>query len=102
MARSGGELATIPLPQALTELDSTAQGLTSAQAQARLHRYGPNEIAERHRNPVLVFLGYFWAPIPWMIEAALVLSLVARHWTDAAITRTPLIYCLWWVGVDGI
>ena len=50
-----------------------------------MQRYGPNEIAEQHRNPVLVFLGYFWAPIPWMIEAALVLSLAAGHWTDAVI-----------------
>ncbi|WP_254659314.1 plasma-membrane proton-efflux P-type ATPase [Mycobacterium malmoense] len=56
-----------------------------AEAQQRLQRYGPNEIAERHRNPVLEFLGYFWAPIPWMIEVALVLSVAARHWTDAAI-----------------
>ena len=31
------------------------------------------------RNPVLAFLGYFWAPIPWMIEAALVLSVLVRH-----------------------
>lgn len=50
-----------------------------------MERYGPNEIAERHRNPALEFLGYFWAPIPWMIEVALALSLAARHWTDAAI-----------------
>ena len=79
------ELASMPLLQALTELDSSAQGLTSAQARSRLLRYGPNEIAERHRNPVLEFLGYFWAPIPWMIEVALALSLAARHWTDAVI-----------------
>ena len=56
-----------------------------------MQHYGPNEIAERHRNPVLVFLGYFWAPIPWMIEAALVLSLAARHWTDAVIVAVLLV-----------
>ncbi|EUA88512.1 HAD ATPase, P-type, IC family protein [Mycobacterium ulcerans str. Harvey] len=59
--------------------------MTATEASQRLQRYGANEIAEQRRNPVLVFLGYFWAPIPWMIEAALVLSLAARHWTDAAI-----------------
>ncbi|WP_322861492.1 plasma-membrane proton-efflux P-type ATPase [Mycobacterium europaeum] len=67
------------------ELRGATTGLTSAEAQQRLEQYGPNEIAERHRNPVLDFLGYFWAPIPWMIEVALALSLAARHWTDAAI-----------------
>ncbi|OCB46376.1 plasma-membrane proton-efflux P-type ATPase [Mycobacterium malmoense] len=68
-----------------SEFTGTSTGLTMAEAQQRLQRYGPNEIAERHRNPVLEFLGYFWAPIPWMIEVALVLSVAARHWTDAAI-----------------
>ena len=83
--QTNDELASMPLLQALTELESSAQALTSAQARSRLQRYGPNEVAEQHRNPILVFLGYFWAPIPWMIEVALVLSLAARHWTDAVI-----------------
>ncbi|HUO37549.1 MAG TPA: HAD-IC family P-type ATPase, partial [Mycobacterium sp.] len=84
------DLTAVPLPRALTELDSSPQGLTSAQAQSRLARYGPNEIAEKRRNPVLVFLGYFWAPIPWMIEAALVLSLLVGHWADAVIIAVLL------------
>jgi len=79
------KLTELPLPELLAELDSSAAGLTAAQARQRLQRYGPNEIAERRRNPVLEFLGYFWAPIPWMIEIALALSLAARHWTDAVI-----------------
>ena len=90
MARGGTDMATAPLAQALAELGSSAQGLTAAEAQWRLARDGPNEIADRRRNPVLVFLGYFWAPIPWMIEVALVLSVLARHWTDAAIIAVLL------------
>lgn len=78
-------MSAAPLPQTLTELATSPQGLTSTDAQDRLNRYGPNEIVEKPRNPVLAFLGYFWAPIPWMIEVALVLSLLVRHWTDAVI-----------------
>ncbi len=85
MTQANDKLTELPLPQLLAELDSSAAGLTTAEALQRLQHYGPNEIAERHRNPVLEFLGYFWAPIPWMIEVALVLSLAARHWTDAVI-----------------
>ncbi len=85
MTETTDKLTELPLPQLLTELDSSAAGLATAEAQQRLERYGPNEITERHRNPVLEFLGYFWAPIPWMIEVALVLSVAAQHWTDAAI-----------------
>ncbi len=85
MPQATDKLTELPLPQLLTELDSSAAGLTTADAQQRMEHYGPNEIVEQHRNPVLEFLGYFWAPIPWMIEVALALSVAARHWTDAAI-----------------
>jgi H+-transporting ATPase len=83
--RSGAELADVPLPAVLAELETSPEGLTGEQARARLGRFGPNEIAEQRKNPVLVLLGYFWAPIPWMIEVALILSLVLRHWPDAAV-----------------
>lgn len=88
LAATAEELTGLPLPRMLTELASSAEGLTEAEARRRLQRYGPNEIVERHRNSILVFLGYFWAPIPWMIEAAL--SLVARHWADVGIIAALL------------
>ncbi len=91
MSRATDKPIELPVEQVLAELDSTAEGLTTAAAQGRLQRYGANEIGERHRSPVLVFLGYFWAPIPWMIEIALVLSLAVRHWADAAIIAVLLI-----------
>ena len=31
---------------------------------------------------MLKFLSYFWGPIPWMIEVAVVLSGIVRHWPD--------------------
>lgn len=61
------------------------------QARARLDSYGPNEVDEKRPNPLLTFLGYFWAPIPWMIEVALLLSLAARHWADAVIIGVLLL-----------
>ncbi len=85
------DLATLPLPQTLSELDTSENGLSSTEAGERLVRFGPNEIVETHHNPVLTLLGYFWAPIPWMIEVALVLSLAARHWTDAVIIGVLLL-----------
>ena len=51
----------------------------------RLTQYGPNEIAEKKTNEILKFLSYFWGPIPWMIEAAVILSAAARHWPDFGI-----------------
>src|SRR5471032_1923072 len=76
------DLKTLPLPEVEKKLGSSSDGLTQAEAQKRLAQYGPNEIAEKKTNPFLKFLGYFWGPIPWMIEVAVVLSGVVRHWPD--------------------
>ena len=62
-----------------------ADGLGAAEAAGRLQRYGSNALRATHRNPVLELLSHFWAPIPWMIEAALVLTAVTSRWTDFAI-----------------
>ncbi len=60
-------------------------GLTSAEVTTFREQYGFNDIPEEKKNPFLKFLGYFWGPIPWMIEAAAVLSAVIAHWEDFAI-----------------
>ncbi len=80
-----GDLQTLPLPEVEKQLGSSPDGLSQAEAQKRLAQYGPNEIAEQKTNPFLKFLTYFWGPIPWMIEAAVILSVVARHWPDFGI-----------------
>jgi len=36
-------------------------------------------------NQFLKLLSYFWGPIPWMIEVAVVLSGVLAHWPDFAV-----------------
>ena len=70
------------MPQLLATLASSADGLSQAEAEKRLKQYGPNAIAEKKDNPFLKFLTYFWGPIPWMIEAAVILSGVVQHWLD--------------------
>ena len=79
------DLKSLPMPELQAKLGSSPEGLTQAEARKRLTQYGPNEIEEKKTNPFLKFLGYFWGPIPWMIEAAVILSAVARHWPDFAI-----------------
>ncbi len=62
------------------KLESSPNGLTQAEAAKRLTKYGPNEIEEKKTNMYLKFLSYFWGPIPWMIEVAVILSGVVGHW----------------------
>jgi H+-transporting ATPase len=82
---SKDDLKSLPMPELQAKLGSSPDGLSQAEAQKRLTQYGPNEIEERKTNPFLKFLTYFWGPIPWMIEAAVILSAVARHWPDFTI-----------------
>src|SRR3984885_11786233 len=79
------DLKSLPLCEVEKKLESSPDGLTQAEAQKRLAQYGPNEIEEKKPNPLLKFLTYFWGPIPWMIEAAVILSAVAQHWPDFGI-----------------
>jgi len=79
------DLKSLPMPELQAKLGSSPDGLSQAAAEKRLTQYGPNEIEEKKTNPFLKFLTYFWGPIPWMIEAAVILSAVARHWPDFAI-----------------
>ena len=89
------DLKTLPMPEVEKKLGSSPDGLSQAEAKKRLTQYGPNEIAEKKDNPFLKFLTYFWGPIPWMIEAAVILSGVVRHWPDffiilvSAVVPTP-------------
>jgi H+-transporting ATPase len=85
------DLKSLPLAEIERELGSSSDGLTQAEAQKRLTQYGPNEIAEKKTNELLKFLSYFWGPIPWMIEAAVILSAVARHWPDFGIILVLLL-----------
>jgi H+-transporting ATPase len=79
------EISQVPLDQLQQRLGASLNGLDQSEADKRLEQYGYNELAEDKPNPILQFLSYFWGPIPWMIEAAVVLSVLVRHWPDAGI-----------------
>ena len=85
------DLKSMPMPEVEKKLESSPDGLSQAEAEKRLTQYGPNEIEEKKTNPFLKFLTYFWGPIPWMIEAAVILSAVARHWPDFGIILVLLL-----------
>ena len=92
----GGVLTTEEAKKAnigelLSKLSTDKDGLSSSEAEKRLAQYGPNEIKEKKVNPLKKFLGYFWGPIPWMIEAAVIMSALIQHWPDFAIILTLLL-----------
>jgi H+-transporting ATPase len=85
------DLKSLPWPELQAKLGSSLDGLSQEEAKRRLSQYGYNEISEKKINPFLKFLTYFWGPIPWMIEAAVVLSALVRHWPDFFIILVLLV-----------
>jgi H+-transporting ATPase len=80
-----------PPNQLFQRLDSSEQGLSSAEALARLQQYGRNVLEEKRESLLKTLLAYFWGPIPWMIEAAAVLSAIAGDWQDFTIVVVLLV-----------
>jgi H+-transporting ATPase len=83
----------LSLTETIKKLDVDAHmGLTSAEAESRLQKYGANAIEEKKVSPWKMFLSYFWGPMPWMIEAAAVMSLLVRDWVDLLIILVLLLF----------
>jgi H+-transporting ATPase len=67
-------------------------GLTSAEALQRLARGGPNAIVDIAQHPVRRAVGKLWAPIPWMLEAAIILQLGLGDYLEAGVVAFLLIF----------
>jgi H+-transporting ATPase len=89
--KSAVDLATVQMDALRSELGVSSEGLSRAEAQSRLAKYGYNELPEEKANPLLNFLSYVWGPIPWMIEVAAILSAVVHHWEDFGIILALLL-----------
>ncbi len=83
-------IAPASAPQ--TSAAETPAGLTTAEAERRLAEYGPNEIPERHPNPVIVLLRKLWGPIPWMLEATIAIQILLGRTGEAAIVSALLVF----------
>ena len=85
------EFSSVPIEKLQALLHVSSEGISQAEAWQRLVQYGYNEISEEKTNPYLKFLSYFWGPIPWMIEIAVILSALVRHWADLGIILALLV-----------
>lgn len=67
-------------------------GLTSTEAAARLTAQGPNATPETRAAGWRRALAKLWAPVPWMLEAAILLQLVLGEYVEAAVIALLLIF----------
>ncbi|KAF9287999.1 hypothetical protein BGZ68_000954 [Mortierella alpina] len=66
-------------------------GLTDQEVAERLSTWGPNELKEIKKNPILKFLGYFTGAIAYLIEVACIISAVVKDWLDFGIILALLL-----------
>ena len=68
------------------------RGLSSQEAERRLAQVGPNAVVEPHVSPVVRIARRFWEPVPWMLEAAIILQLSIGEHVEALIIAALLIF----------
>lgn len=62
-----------------------SKGLSTAEAERLLAKYGRNELVEKHTPKWLIFLQQLWAPMPIMIWIAVVTEAAIQNWPDMGI-----------------
>jgi len=75
-----------------TSTAASADGLTGDEARRRLATSGPNAIPDTSANPLRMALEKFWAPVPWMLEAAIVLQCALGKFVEAGIIAGLLVF----------
>jgi H+-transporting ATPase len=71
---------------------ASTSGLSGAEASRLLQEFGPNSMPDASVHPIRSALGKFWAPVPWMLEAVIVIELGLRDFVEAAVIAFILIF----------
>jgi H+-transporting ATPase len=83
--KSTSEYGEISVGEAIALLQTSTNGLTESEARKRVDKFGRNEVVQKERSPILEFLGRYWGPMPWLLEAATALAYVLGHYLEAGI-----------------
>jgi H+-transporting ATPase len=81
-----------PAESAAAAADKVPDGLSDTEARSRLAKFGPNAMPDTALHPLRRALEKFWAPVPWMLEAAIVLELALGKYVEAGIIAGLLIF----------
>lgn len=71
---------------------SLSTGLTTDEAHRRLQKFGPNAVPDTAARPLRRALTKVWAPVPWMLEASIVLEIALGKYVEAAVIGGLLLF----------
>ena len=87
-----GPAGALPARSPAATKGAPASGLTGEEARNRLTNVGPNVMPDTALRPLRRALGKFWTPVPWMLEAAIVLELALGKYVEGAIIAGLLVF----------
>src|ERR1035438_10342257 len=67
-------------------------GLSTGEAAQRLKKFGANAMPDTSMHPLRMAIEKFWAPVPWMLEGAIILELILGKYVEAAIIAALLVF----------
>src|ERR1700678_3119028 len=81
-----------PAESAVAAKDELPSGLTDEEAHSRLAKFGPNATPDTSLHPLRGTLEKFWAPVPWMLEGAILLEMALGKYVEASIIAGLLVF----------
>ena len=82
-------LSNLQLP---SKVSPPVAGLSTEEAARRLAQAGPNAVVEEHEHGLKRMARHFWAPVPWMLEATIVLQIAIGKHIEALMIGALLIF----------
>jgi len=79
-------------PGSPTAKDTASKGLSGNEARTRLASNGPNAMPDISAHPLRSALANFWAPVPWLLEASVILESVLHKYYEGAIIAALLVF----------
>ena len=82
----------IPLGNVTKRPPPDIVGLSSAEVAARRAKFGRNAVDEEEVHPLKRLAHHFWAPVPWMLEATILLQIALGAWLTATMIAALLLF----------
>ena len=67
------------MEEVFAKLHCSREGLASTEAERRLELFGPNKLEEKTESKLLIFLGFMWNPLSWVMEIAAIMAIVLAN-----------------------
>jgi H+-transporting ATPase len=83
--KNTSEYKAMPTGDSFRLLETSEGGLATFEVQRRIQIFGFNEVVEKKKDSLVEFLLRYWGPMPWLLELAIVLSIILKHYLEAGI-----------------